>query len=180
MPMIRSALQLAWFSAAALAATVPATPVAIAREQVAAALLQHGSPVDATQIELLGAPVSRRANPPLAVTEIGTSWDGAMKARLVCRDSRDCLPFYVVVKTDDRRTFEASRTLATMKEPDPIVLRTGASATLVIQSGRVEITLPVICLENGAIGHIIRVTNRERSQIFKAQVVSDKLLKGGV
>lgn len=177
--MIREWIQVVVLSATAVAST-PMQPVAISRQQVAAAVSSMGAEVDESQVDLLASPVSRHENPALEIKSIEPWQEGRLKVRIACRERKECLPFYVGVRTTDLPAFRASRSVRKMAIKEPVVLRTGETATLLLQNGRVQITLPVICLENGSIGRTIRVTTRDRKQIYRAEVVTETLVKGAI
>ena len=58
------------------------------------------------------------------------------------------------------------------------VIRTGVRATLLLDGGHVHIQLPVVCLENGALGQTIRVTSLNHRQTYMAQVDANRILRG--
>jgi flagella basal body P-ring formation protein FlgA len=57
-------------------------------------------------------------------------------------------------------------------------VRKGSTATLLLDSDRVHIRFPVVCLENGVPGQKIRVTGVDRRQVYMAEVIDGTLLKG--
>ena len=62
--------------------------------------------------------------------------------------------------------------------PESIVIRSGSSATLLLDGGHVHIRIPVTCLENGSTGQTIRATDKDRRRVYKAQVVANGVLQG--
>jgi flagella basal body P-ring formation protein FlgA len=57
-------------------------------------------------------------------------------------------------------------------------MRAGAHATLMMDDNRSHIQVTVISLENGVVGHRIRVASPDHKQVYVAEVVSSSLLKG--
>ena len=159
------------------------TPPLLSTQQVARVVSLNAIQVSPSQIHFLSAVTSRHVDPALDLVSIGPWSQHTMKARLVCHDRSECLPFYVAVQVDTPNVREGwPKVLALQpqaKRPPPVV-RVGAEATLLLSGDKLQITIPVICLENGEIGRNIRVTTRDRKQIYKAEVVSASLLKGGI
>ena len=69
----------------------------------------------------------------------------------------------------------ANKGVASSEAP---VLRSGSPATLDFDEERVHVRVQVICLESGATGDKIRVTTRDHKQIYVAEIVAPRALKG--
>ena len=68
---------------------------------------------------------------------------------------------------------------AAAKVEEPSV-HLGTHATLLIDGQKLHIKLPVICLEKGVPGRMIRVTALDHKQTYLAEVVDSTLLKGSL
>lgn len=161
----------------------------IEARQVASAISAQGVAVSAGQVEFLAAVVSATPAPRLEVASV-EPW-GARRSRVLlgCHEAGECLPFYVAVswKAESaaqvglRQWSERTNPVAKkMNRREPPLVRAGGAATLIIESGRIHMQLPVICLENGVLGSKIRVTSKDRKKIFVAQVMSGNIVKGGI
>jgi len=154
--------------------------VPFSRQQIAAALSGEGMHLQAEQVELLAPVTANASNPRLRLISIEPWGSHRMKARLACEDTSICLPFYVAINAEPIAAKVQTTTTKAPTQRTPPVLRVGVQATLKLRNATVEITLPVICLENGAVGQLIRVTSTDRKRIYKAEVVSDRLLRGEI
>jgi hypothetical protein len=173
--------------AAAFPALAAPGHYAISAEQVAATVSRMGMQVSPEQVTLLTDVVATKVSPVLTVRSIERWSDQRMMARLECENQEECLPFFVSLRVDQSG---ASTSLAGMAQGSPLftsvaghspkdfVLRSGSPATLLLDSERVHITLAVVCLESGAPGQTIRVTNKDSKLVYRAQVIDGHLLKG--
>ena len=171
------------FVIAAGLARASETPPLLSTQQVARVVSLNAIQVSPSQIHFLSAVTSRHVDPALDLVSIGPWNQHTMKARLVCHDRSECLPFYVAVQVDTPSVREGwPKVLALQpqaKRPPPDCAGwSGSDAAAQRRQAPDHDT--VICLENGEIGRNIRVTTRDRKQIYKAEVVSAILLKGGI
>lgn len=60
------------------------------------------------------------------------------------------------------------------------IIAAGAPATLDFEDQRIHIHLDVICLQSGAAGDKVRVSTRDRKQVYVAEIVTPTLLKGSL
>jgi hypothetical protein len=163
-------------AAVCAAATAPGRSE-ITTEDVASALRKAGLPVSAPQVSLLSDISASSQNPALTVESIGQWNDGGIRARVACTQRTQCLPFFVSVRGVEKQA-EAVKEPAQGKAPArDVVIRSGATATLLIDSQRVHISVPVVSLESGAVGQTIRVTERESRKIYRAQVIDGTKLR---
>lgn len=70
-----------------------------------------------------------------------------------------------------------------MQSPEPktgsqIVLHAGSHAVLLIDDDHLHMRLPVVCLENGVLGAVIRVASGDRKHMYRAEVLDGNSLKG--
>jgi hypothetical protein len=151
-------------------------------QQVAAAVSSTGMAVAPEQVTLLSDVVSSTSAPHLTVRSMQRWGNQKMMARLECESSDQCLPFFVSLKmgpeTQGGSVVQPPLPAVVSSTARHYVVKSGTPATLLLEGQRVHIRLSVICLESGAAGQIIRVTDRDRKVFFKAQVVDGGLLQG--
>lgn len=155
----------------------------ISREQVAAAVNRLGVPVVPEQVTLLADVVATTSAPRLTVRSIEPWGNQRMTARVECESSDQCLPFFVTLNTGSGSAAQSAAVAQTYlpvqaSSPKHFAVRSGTPATLLLDGDRVHIRLSVVCLESGAPGQTIRVTDREHKMVFHAQVVDGGLLRG--
>jgi Chaperone for flagella basal body P-ring formation len=154
---------------------------------IAAELASAGVRVRTDQIEMLSNVSSVRANADLTVLSV-SDWRGdARKVSLRCTNNADCLPFYIILhhasaseipqkfSKHDRAATPAGKSRTRTGE---ILIRGGQSATLVLETENMRITLPVTCLQNGRRGERIRVMSSGARKIYQAEVLEPGLLRG--
>jgi len=178
---------------AAVAIVLPAAAAtgrhAITTGQIAAAIRGAGVAISAKQITLLTGVVARTGSPVLRVQSMEPLGGRRMKVRLECANIEECVPFYVAIDGNGESSGESLRvTPAPGRTPAHIarvgtgaktpVMRAGSPAILLLDGDQMQIQLPVVCLENGAIGQTIRVASMDRRQIYTAQVFDDGILRG--
>ena len=142
------------------------------------------------QVKLPAALTAASPSPDLVISSVERMGDRASRVKLSCRVQGQCLPFFATVNWTDTASAEnaighlqtaAHGPQASQLSADRPLLRAGAHATLVIDSNRIHIRVPVVCLENGAVGHTVRVAGLDdRKQIYRAEVLSADSLKGSL
>jgi hypothetical protein len=173
----------AFFCAAVLPAAAESRRYAVTAELIAAAVSSNGVAISPGQVTLLTNVFASVADPELRVMSIGRAGDQRTIARLECAAADQCLPFFVALRTDGNTNAAllANPTpapAAVKSRPAEIVVRSGSTATLLLEGPHVQITLPVICMQNGAAGQTIRATSPDHLQSYVAQVGNDGILKG--
>jgi hypothetical protein len=175
-----------FFSAAmALPAMAASGRVSITAEQVAAAINKAGMNISAGQVVLLTDVVATGSAPQLKVESMEPWGDHRMKFRLNCVKSEECLPFFVAVQWSQEEATppgfaDHSSTAISLAKPgsSSYAVRVGSPAILLIEGDHIHIQLPVVCLQNGAIGQTIRVTSPDHRQTYTAEVGGDAVLRG--
>ena len=169
----------------------------ITPEQVAHALSEKGITVASDRIYLAATVVSTVPNPALEVESIemppGESENSKhpnsnLWIKVLCREESECIPFYAEMDSPKGITplsTHAANANTALKytsfhKTDLDVVRAGASVILVIQDPRMEIQIPVICLESASIGRQIRVASLDRKHIYVGLVVSKSVVKGSL
>jgi hypothetical protein len=166
--------------------------VPITAEQVASALAVRGVLVEPAQVRFLAQVVATQPTPELETVIAGSLTERRAKVEMRCRERSVCLPFYVLLDWPDaassRRAVEELGGTAGLPRPlmearrlhAPVVVRSGETVTLVIEGQRMRLELPVVCMQNGALGARIRVVSPDHKQAYVAEVVGEKLLKVGI
>jgi hypothetical protein len=150
----------------------------------------HASPLaaGATQIRTLGR------NPAIEVT--GSRWDPrqqSLEFRLRCHARSGCGSFLVKMRMPERPSGALLRRLSSLgaaassalppavaahvAEPQPSLEQAGDAAILVVASGGIRISLPVICLQRGALRETIRVRAANGHRVFHAEIMGSGLLR---
>jgi hypothetical protein len=169
------------------AATIATERFAITPEHVSRVLNSAGIAAKTEEVQFLSAVSSAGQNPQLSVVNVSSWRNGSLKALLRCPNIRECLPFYVVLR-DKRAPVQTSSFFNVLHEniapqknlksaEKPLVVG-GQRATLFIQNQNLQITLPVICLESGRKGEIIRLSSPDKKQRYQGEVVEAGVLQG--
>src|ERR1700690_2183864 len=178
---IRSFRQVVWLTALCLVAQVGSSAqtstgrMPVSREQVADAMRSAGVETRADQVQVL-ANVTTTAGATLRVAKMTKESSSAALAELVCRQPRQCLPFYALIHSDtaaDAMTKSAEVLQSQTSAKDgtaahPLVGR-GQAVTLIIEKANSRIVLPAICLEAGIHGQAIRVASPDRKRVYNAE-----------
>ena len=158
-------------------------PVTLA--DVAAALAAQHPELSVSGLDVPAITASS-PDPTLVVGTLRAAGPGTAEVRISCREAAGCLPFYVRVH---RPETEPIRFAAPAPAPQPPIhaaltappaVRSGARAVLHLDSGRLHIILPIICLASGRLGGEIRVTSLDHRMIYTARVVSPGLMEGSL
>jgi hypothetical protein len=125
-----------------------------------------------------------------------------VRLQMHCASREICLPFYVVVHVTGREAAiaatpaSASRanhlaqspavadetkaaTIAGNADEHPL-LKSGSSVELVIDSGKLHLRLPAICMQGGREGATIRVRCAPRGLVFKAEILDQRTVRGSL
>jgi hypothetical protein len=170
--------------------------------QVARALSERGVQTDGEQVALLASVVATEPNPTLDVLSVETLGNAQSpersrirsRVKLACREAEKCLPFYALVNWPEGTAWAvtvASSSSPVQRNPAvsspaaknvpanfEVTMPAGTHAILVMDDHRSHIQLSVISLENGLVGHRIRVASPDHKQFYLGEVVSPSLLKG--
>jgi len=172
-------------AAMALPAVAASARNTITAEQVAAAINGAGMKVSADQVVLLADVMATNSAPKLKVESMERWGDHQMKFRLDCVKAGECLPFFVAVRWSQAEPVPSvfadhSSTAISLAKPDSnsFIVRAGSPAVLLLEGDHIHIQLPVVCLQNGAIGQTIRVASPDHRQTYMAAVGEDAVLRG--
>ena len=124
---------------------------------------------------LLADVVATNSAPKLKVESMERWGDHRMKFRLDCVKSEECLPFFVAVRWSQAEATppvfaDHSSTAISLAKPgsNSFIMRAGSPAILLLDGDHIHIQLPVVCLENGALGQTIRVASPDHRQTYTA------------
>lgn len=195
------------FAAAQVKESRPSFPVT--SSQIVSAMQSRQLPTQGAQIRIAAPITASLENPQLDIQAIALISPREVRMRLSCRNRAVCPAFFALVSYPQGENapslpakFEASasalpavsgiqqqsRTTA-VAAPEPKspnagpaepTLRIGSPVMLQIDSARVHILIEVVCLENGSIGDMVRVTTRDHKHSYVAQIVTPTLLKGSL
>ncbi len=153
------------------------------QQHIAGALAVAGISVHESQIDVLAGVANAGENANLTVVTASKGTGSTIRVKLRCRDNRECLPFYVLVRGVDRKiaSLSAARLMPAIEEaPVQNIVRGGEHATLILESPDSRMSLPVICLQSGTMGQKIRVSSPDHRQFYDAEVVAVGILKGSL
>jgi hypothetical protein len=178
---------------------------ALTAGQVARALCERGIQTADKQVSLPARVVATEPEPILDILSVETLGEAPSakhfqvrsRVKLACRLPGRCLPFYVIVSGPElagepatiasitspiARNANASASPAArnalLNASSDITMRAGTRAMLVMDDHRSHIQVTVISLENGIVGHRIRVASPDHKQMYFGEVVTASLLKG--
>jgi hypothetical protein len=142
------------------------------------ALAQHGFETDPTHVSLLGSVTASDADPLFEVRSVQPLGDGGTSSvKFSCLQPSFCLPFYALVRASSLMSAQSSSLTIEAATKLPVIMRTGARATLLMDDGRASLQIAVISLGNGALGHIIRVRTPDRKRTYSAEVLNANTLE---
>jgi len=199
--------RLLWLMAASICLCSSASSSAIAQAahgrfplstaQIVDAMRERQMLTEGVQLRLSVPITTIAANPLLEVQDIAPVNAHEFRLRIACRDRSECLPFFATATYPGATGTSASHAKAD-QQPVPArslppaastaikgassgetpLLRSGSPATLDFDGERVHVRVEVICLESGATGDKIRVATRDHKQIYVAEIVAPRALKG--
>lgn len=126
----------------------------------------------AEQIQFLGTP--RLKSPVQQVRIADVRFEPTLKRwrlRLTCVPSQACVPSIAAIASDEPRALKPD-----VLVPRAVAVHSGDRIQLVAEFPGLRMTIPVTCLETGAVGDRIRVRDANR-KILSATVQADKSLK---
>lgn len=169
-----------WAAFALAPSAFAATPIAMA--DVRGSLTAQGVIGADASIAPLPPVEQRKSAVRITVAGVQVLTPTTARLRLRCRDAGECLPFYAVVAWPSEeqmrsgiRAFTSARSPAVAAKP-AVMMRAGKDAMLFVRGAHSEMQIPVISLQNGAMGSLIRVTSRDHKQIYRAEVVNERVL----
>jgi len=158
----------------------------ITAAQVSDAIGSTGTSVSPDAVSLLSVVTASTPAPHLRVQGAERATGDQLMVRIACETPEECLPFVVSLHSSAETAarlaglfaFGAPVHAASVVASGPMVIRNGAQAVLLLDGKHVHVQLPVVTLENGAVGQRIRVTEKDKRQTYTAVVVNSGLLQG--
>jgi hypothetical protein len=158
----------------------------ITQHQIATSVRLAGVSVADEAVVLPAGITSSEPDPALDVQTVlapqaGTS-EGLVRVKLTCRSAGACVPFFATVRgaVSPSAWDGVASGKAAMPQPAAPSIRAGNPAIMIIATKSMQIEVPVISLESGAIGSSIRVASWDRKQKYMATVISPTVLRGGL
>lgn len=165
---------------------------------VSRALEQAGFSLDPAQIQLPAVLTSASITPALVPYHVERARDGSLRVQLRCAKTGDCLAFTITVSADADKVDEMTRLVAgtqssntvrsttaaprasgsTPTDEEQPVIHPGQQLTMWLEDGHIRIHLPVVALDRGTQGMILRVSTSDRKSIFHAIVLDRNTVKG--
>lgn len=117
--------------------------------------------------------------PAITVTAISADRSHRiLNVRLKCAH-QECLPFYASVPLHSdplRLTSVVRSTKGSLVPKRPLVIKAGNKASYVLRSGAVRFRIPVVCLQPGSLGDVIRVRGEHSAHVLRARIESGSVL----
>lgn len=157
-------------------------------------------PTRGVQVRLAAAITAAVQKPRLEIETVMPVSPRELRMRMACSDRSQCLPFFAIATYPEdvnpaTLAIKPEHLVSVGDHPEPAahapsvssgaagqgvapMLRSGSPATLGFDAERVHVRIAVICLESGGAGDKIRVTTRDRKQVYVAEIVAPTLLKG--
>jgi hypothetical protein len=152
-----------------------------------ARLLAGGSPQWQNQMDCAGLP-SIAEDTPLEV--LGTSWNPGLRRwefALRCAQALDCVPFLLWFRpgqTVSARLADSSAGVpersflaAATARPSPPLIQRGQTAILTWDEAGIRVVAPVVCLDAGRFGDIVRIRFKDGQRILRAVVTGSGQLR---
>jgi hypothetical protein len=153
----------------------------ISAVQVSRAFSAKGIRVVPEQVDFLSPVPTSATDADVRVVSVARLAGDTFKVRMRCQNN-ECLPFYVLLRgvnfSEEQTRQQFPRRIVNQVNPKSRrVVRSGERVTLIVEGKDLRITLPVICLQNGALGQKIRVSSSDHKKIYIAEVTQAGLLK---
>ncbi len=174
----------------AMSASAQSQSVAITTSHIADVMTRAGLTTSPDQVTLLANVVAATSDPILKVDSVTSSESGSMKVRLSCKESTQCLPFFVYILKSAPATSQSRQASMADLPKTPIassgttfsdglpVVRSGSTVILLLEGDHVHIQMHAVCLHKGSIGETIRVSSKDHHEIFFAQILDATHVRG--
>jgi len=167
----------------AATASQPNRRFTISSQQIVDAMATAGLTTNLAEIEFLSEVSTTSNHAALQVVSTARRGTGGAIVKLRCHANGECLPFYVFV-----HNFTIRPGVQPVKAQQPAVetasfsqiVRGGDRATLILENANYRISMPVVCLQDGARGQKIRVASRDHRRFFEGEVIGTGMLKGSL
>ena len=178
---IRQLISLVALSTVACAATLDAPSggrISVSLDQIASVMQSAGLTATVAQLQLL----SNVTVPPgatLRMAKVTKQSPETALAEFSC-SARGCLPFYVLVHDKQlagSRALSSRETAVSASEKVHPLIERGKSVTLLMEGANSRIVLPVVSLEGGKQGEIIKVTSPDHKRTYRAEIVNNTTVR---
>jgi hypothetical protein len=159
----------------------------ITADRIVAAMNDAGIDVSMGRVTFLTDVVAKIRNPDLRIESVERWGSHKIRVRLDCVKMQECVPFFVAVLWEQKdalpiplRRIEpgvSAVTVATARV-NPVVVRSASPAILRLDGSHIHVWVPVICLENGAVGQLIHASSRDGRQTYEAEVLGSRRFRG--
>ena len=121
---------------------------------------------------------TRQKNPALEIAEaIPMPARSELQLRLRCVEETACSSFWIAVPAAEPTQFVASPKVIRKSLATRFLLQRGEPAILSFDAQGIHMQLPVVCLERGTLGALIRVRDQATRRVFQAEVTGPGTLK---
>ncbi len=164
-------------------AQAPSAAPLVTMAEVRSALSAQGLLSAEAEIAPLPAVGRKQAAIALRVAEVEGLAGNRARVRLRCRNGSECLPFYAELRWPSAAAKAAAlNVFAQQPQPQPVhqppfTMKIGTEALLLVEAEHSEMEIPVISLQNGRAGSVIRVTSSDHKQIYRAEILSGSVLR---
>ena len=171
----------------------PSQRFTLTASEISQALANQGVPIEDRNVFLLAKVVATESHPvldvlsiePLAVGHSPDHIGGDSRIELTCHRPGTCLPFYVMAALRDTTLTRAATapyparngSRKVFDSRPAITIRAGAHVTLMMDDDRSHIQISAVSLENGIIGHAIRVASQDHKRVYVAEVINAGLVR---
>jgi hypothetical protein len=152
---------------------------------IAATISKSGVQVSEDQVTLLTQVVATTPAPILRIRSVEKLGNDRLLARLECEKGDECLPFFVSLQVGQGREAQAIAAarllpadLLQRANVNSTALHAGSHVTLLLEGPHIHISIPAICLQGGAPGQTIRVSDMNRRLVYTAAVVDAFVVEG--
>jgi hypothetical protein len=182
----KSIITIAFAAVFALQAAGELSNTIISADRIVAAMNDAGIEVSMGRVTFLTDAVAKTRNPDLRIESV-RRWDShKIRVQLDCVKVQECVPFFVAVSWDQKDAVPIPSRGINSAVPvgsaivNPIVVRSSSPAILRLDGSHIHVWIPVICLENGAVGQLIHASSRDGRQTYEAEVLGSRRLRGGL
>lgn len=123
---------------------------------------------------------SQLDGPPVALHLVQLQPKGGDEflAKLQCSGSPACIPFLVVFRCAGCSPLLPAATRKTKPTTGPLAVRQGERAQLAMRISGGNAWFPVVCLQAGAVGEVIRARTIDKDRVLAAVIVGPRQLRG--
>jgi flagella basal body P-ring formation protein FlgA len=157
----------------------------ISTPQIAEALHSAGATVEPEHAQVL-ASVTAETAPSIKVTSVRRVGEKTASFSMTCANCSTRLPF--IVMTDWFTASDLEKVLKNLNVNSPAhvekqyvqrkwVVRAGENVAVLLESDKMRISTRGTCLEPGEVGSAIKVRTTDSKQVYRAEVLSNGLVK---